>query len=189
MSRLAPPDPATLSEAGRRAYDEVMRARGHVRGPFAVWINAPELAEKAVAMQDMFGTRGTLDKRLFELMVLIMARRAGAQFAWFAHVDRTVRLGVSPEAIEALRTGATPVFGKADEQLVYDLTIELDATKTLSGASYERAVAAFGVETLVELVSAIGFYTMVAMTLNAFDAPVPGGLRPLPDLEPAPSRA
>lgn len=183
MSRLALPDPAVLNEAQRRAYDEVMRVRGHVRGPFAVWIHAPEVAEKAVAMQDMFGTRGMLEKRLFELMVLIMARRSSAQFAWFAHVDRATRLGISSDVIETLRGGGAPRFHRMDEQLTYDITVELDSTRTLSEASYERAVAAFGVETLVELVSAVGFYSMVAMTLNAFDAPVPGGGRPLPEIE------
>jgi hypothetical protein len=33
---------------------------------------------------------------------------------------------------------------------------------------------------MIEFVTAIGFYTMVAVTLNAFDAPVPGGKAPLP---------
>jgi alkylhydroperoxidase family enzyme len=32
---------------------------------------------------------------------------------------------------------------------------------------------------LVELVSAVGFYSMVAMTLNAFDVTIPGGNKPL----------
>jgi 4-carboxymuconolactone decarboxylase len=50
----------------------------------------------------------------------------------------------------------------------------------LSDATYERAFAMLGRERLVELVAATGFYVMVAMTLNAFDAPVPDGSRPLP---------
>ena len=33
---------------------------------------------------------------------------------------------------------------------------------------------------LKELITALGFYTMVAIMLNGFDAPVPGGERPLP---------
>jgi hypothetical protein len=32
-----------------------------------------------------------------------------------------------------------------------------------------------GEQPMVELVSTIGFYVMVAMTLNAFAIPVPGG--------------
>jgi hypothetical protein len=33
---------------------------------------------------------------------------------------------------------------------------------------------------MVELVGAIGFYSMVAMTLNAFAVSVPSGIDPLP---------
>lgn len=183
MPRLPPLDADALDARHREAYDEIMRVRGHVRGPFAIWANAPEVAKLAVAMQDMFGTRGALDKRLFELMVLVMARRAGAQFAWFAHAGKAAQLGVSQDVIETLRVGGTPKFERDDERLVYELTNELDTTRTLSDATYARALKAFGTETLVELVAAIGFYSMVAMTLNAFDAPVPGGGRPLPPVD------
>jgi hypothetical protein len=37
----------------------------------------------------------------------------------------------------------------------------------------------FGEQAMVELVSAIGFYSMVAMTLNAFEVAVPGDKAPL----------
>ena len=37
----------------------------------------------------------------------------------------------------------------------------------------------FGEQQLVELVSGIGFYSMVAMTLNAFNVEVPAGEKPL----------
>jgi alkylhydroperoxidase family enzyme len=39
-------------------------------------------------------------------------------------------------------------------------------------------MALFGEQVMVELVSAIGFYSMVAMTLNAFAVPVPGHKEP-----------
>jgi hypothetical protein len=40
-------------------------------------------------------------------------------------------------------------------------------------------MAILGEQTMVELVSAIGFYVMVAMTLNAFEVSVPGSNEPL----------
>jgi alkylhydroperoxidase family enzyme len=40
-------------------------------------------------------------------------------------------------------------------------------------------MAMFGEQQIVELVSGVGFYSMVAMTLNAFDVAVPGGGKPL----------
>jgi 4-carboxymuconolactone decarboxylase len=70
-----------------------------------------------------------------------------------------------------------PHFEREDEQIVYDAVTELSESKALSQPSYERARACFGEDLLVELISAAGLYTMIAMLLNAFDAPVPDGAR------------
>jgi 4-carboxymuconolactone decarboxylase len=53
--------------------------------------------------------------------------------------------------------------------------MELNTTRSLSEANYQRGMAILGEQSMVELVSAIGFYVMVAMTLNAFAVPIPGG--------------
>ncbi|HZE45327.1 MAG TPA: carboxymuconolactone decarboxylase family protein, partial [Xanthobacteraceae bacterium] len=64
--------------------------------------------------------------------------------------------------------------------LIYDVVTELNERKILGQATYDRGVGLFGLDLFIELVTAIGFYTMVAVMLNAFDAPVPGNARPLP---------
>ena len=85
-----------------------------------------------------------------------------------------------PDVIEAIRERRTPHFFKEDERLVYDITLELNTTHHLSETSFNRGMAMFGEQAMVELVSAIGFYSMVAMTLNAFEVPLPTGEEPLP---------
>ena len=65
---------------------------------------------------------------------------------------------------------------QADDKLV----VEMNETRTLSQPTYDRAIAALGLDRTIELITALGFYTMVAIMLNGFDAPVPGGERPLP---------
>jgi 4-carboxymuconolactone decarboxylase len=179
MARLPSPQRDALSPAQQRVYDLIKETRGNVRGPFAIWLNVPELAEPCLRMQHALNYHSRLDKRLMQLMTLIMARRASAQFAWFIHARHAHELGIENEIVEAIRTNQKPPFIRDDERLVYDIVVELDATRTLSETSYARALSVFGTETLVELVTATGFYAMVAMTLNAFDAPVPGGERPL----------
>ncbi len=179
MPRLPPVDPATFSPEKRAAYDEILRVRGQVRGPFAIWLTSPELCERALSLQDWFPKRAKLDRRLLELMILVLARQATAQFAWFVHEPHAARLGIRPDIIEAIRERKAPAFDRDDERLVYDITLELDATRTLSQPTYDRGIGLIGAEAMVELVSAVGFYVMVAMTLNTFQAPVPGGKLPL----------
>jgi len=180
MGRLPEIDEAKLSSEQRNIYERTVRARGHMRGPFAIWLRNPELCENTLKLQEMFAARVKLERRLLELMILVSARLASAQYAWFIHEPHALKFGISPEIVEAIRERRTPEFVRDDERLVYDITTELNTSRSLSEANYKRGIAAFGEEVMVELVSAIGFYSMVAITLNAFAVPVPTGEPPLP---------
>lgn len=179
MPRLPEIDATKLSPEQRAIYDRMIRERGHMRGPFAVWLRNAELCENTLKLQEMFASRVKLERRLLELMILVAARSANAQYAWFIHEPHALKFGVSPEIVQAIRERRTPDFSRDDERLVYDITLELNTTRALSEATYRRGMTLFGEQVLVELVSAVGFYSMVAMTLNAFAVSVPGGKEPL----------
>ena len=68
-------------------------------------------------------------------------------------------------------------FESEEEKMVYELVNELIETKTLSQDSYNRAVKRLGEKDLIELVTDVGFYTMIAMVLNVFDVSVPESVR------------
>lgn len=179
MPRLPEIDPDKLSPEQRAIYDRLIRERGHMRGPFAVWLRNAELCDSTLKLQEMFASRVKLERRLLELTILVAARLATAQYAWFIHEPYALKFGISPEIVQAIRERRTPQFTHEDERLVYDLTMELNTTRSLSKASCARGMAMFGEQVMVELVSAIGFYAMVAMTLNAFAVAVPSDKEPL----------
>ena len=179
MPRLPEIDATNLSSEQRAIYDRLMRQRGHMRGPFAVWLRNAELCENTLKLQEMFASRVKLERRLLELMILVAARLATAQYAWFIHEPYALKFGVSPNIIQAIRERRAPDFTRDDERLVYDITTELNTTGSLSEATYNSGMALFGEQVMVELVSAVGFYAMVAMTLNAFAVAVPDGTPPL----------
>ena len=179
MARLPELNEATLSPAQKTVYDDIMRVRGRVRGPFAVWLRNAELAEGTLKLQDLFASRVQMERRLIQLMILVAARFAGAQYAWYIHEPHALQHGVARDIVEAIRERRTPIFDKEDERLVYDITLELNTTHALSETTFKRGMAMFDEQRMVELVSAIGFYSMVAMTLNAFDVTVPDGKKPL----------
>jgi 4-carboxymuconolactone decarboxylase len=180
MARVQDLKPETLTPEQKAIHDRIAGSRGGtVRGPFAIWLRNPKLADAA----DKFGTtlrNGELDQRLFEIMVLVVARHWSAQYEWFAHERHARECDISPDVIEAIRHRRTPTFDRDDERLVYELVTEMNETRTLSQATYDGAVAMLGLDHVIELITSLGFYTMVAIMLNGFDAPVPGGERPLP---------
>jgi 4-carboxymuconolactone decarboxylase len=180
MARVSDVALEEMTAEQRRVYQEIGGARsGVVRGPFAIWIRNPQLADQANQFGNAFRLSGKLDKRLFELMVLVVARHWSAQYEWFVHEKNGLEAGLTPAVVDAIRTRSTPEFAREDERVVYATITEMNETRTLSEPAYDRALAALGLDLLIELIAAAGFYTMVAMTLNAFDAPVPGGKRPL----------
>ncbi|MEO7404463.1 MAG: carboxymuconolactone decarboxylase family protein [Burkholderiales bacterium] len=181
MGRIADLAPEAMTPEQRRIANDIGAARGGVvRGPFAIWLRNPEIADRANQFGNALRIAGKLDKRLFELMILVVARHWSAQYEWFAHEKQARENGVSDAVIEAIRHRRKPVFERADEALVYDLVSEMNETRTLSQPTYDLALAHFGQDLMIELVTSLGFYTMVAVVLNGFDAPVPDGTRPLP---------
>ena len=179
MGRLPELNQNTLSAEQRKVYDDIMRVRGGVRGPFAVWLRNAELAEGMLKLQDLFAARVKLERRLVQLMILVAARCANAQYAWYIHEPHALQHGIAPDIVDAIRERRTPNFSREDERAVYDITLELNTTHSLSEATFERGMAMFDEQRMVELVSAVGFYSMVAMTLNAFDVQVPSDKKPL----------
>ena len=68
-----------------------------------------------------------------------------------------------------------------DETSLYDLIQELLRNRTVSDATYTRAVTTFGEQGVVDAVSISGYYTMIGMLLNTARTPLAGGVAaPLP---------
>lgn len=179
MARVESLKSEELTADQQRIAKEITSTRARVGGPFAIWLRTPAIAEAANRLGTTLRHGSNLDKRLFELMVLVIARHWGAQYEWFVHERAARQAGLSDGVISAIREGKSPAFARADEQLVYDVTAELLETRRLTDDTYARALASLGLDLLIEFVSAAGFYTMVAMMLNAFDVPPPDGARPL----------
>jgi 4-carboxymuconolactone decarboxylase len=101
------------------------------------------------------------------------------QYAWSSHAPAAEAAGVSPDVVAAIRDNRKPELKRDDERVVYDVATELMQTKELSQATYDRAIAQFGIEGTVDLVSTVGYYAMVGIFLKSFDVPTPAGDRPL----------
>jgi 4-carboxymuconolactone decarboxylase len=182
VSRVPDLDPQEMTAEQQRVYAEVKGPRGNVGGPFALWVRLPQIADAANRFGNAVRLDGKLDRRLFELIVLVIARHWSAQYEWFVHEPAALKAGLAPGIVDAIRVGMQAPFERDDERIVAGLTAELQETRTVSQATYDRVIAAFGLELVIEMISVIGFYTTAAMMINAFDAPVPGDARPLPNL-------
>ena len=153
-------------------------------GPFFCYLHAPafgELAQKLGAYC-RYGT--SIAPRLTEFAILTTAQLWKAHYEWAAHEPQALKAGVKPTTIQALRAGREPTSAPKDERALYAFIKEVYATRRASDRTYKAAHAVVGDAGMVELVGLLGYYAMVAMTLNIFRMPVPEGT-PLPFKEPA----
>lgn len=179
-SRLTPLSDASMDDEQRRVLQDILSGpRGNLDGPFLAWVHSPKLADSAQKLGAFcrYGTR--LELRLSELAILVTAAWWQSQAEWQIHEPIALQAGVSAKVIDALRLGKRPPFERGDERLVYHLARSLYQTRRIDQALYAEGVAAFGEAGMVELVGVLGYYALVAMTLNAFevrretDAPLP----------------
>jgi len=174
MSQTNPPrlpafDAATASPEQKAVLDEILAGpRGNLNGPFLGWIYSPELAQHAQRLGAFCRYNTGLPLRLSELAILVTAARWQAQAEWYIHHPIALKAGVPEALAEQIRTGVEPHFDDADDALIYAFATELYDAKRVSDETYARTMARFGREVTVNLVGLLGYYALVAMTLNVF---------------------
>jgi 4-carboxymuconolactone decarboxylase len=182
-TRLAPPAPERYSPAQKKAAEEFFALRKEPPfGPFGLLLNSPELMTLIQKLGEYLRYRSSMGQTLSELAVLITARECSQDYEWFLHQPIAVKAGVKKEITDAIRDGKRPQDMTEDEALVYDFSIELHRTKNVSDALYARALKRFGPQGVVDLIGTNGYYTLLAMQLNAHKMPLPEGAKGLPAL-------
>ncbi|MEM1261696.1 MAG: carboxymuconolactone decarboxylase family protein [Pseudomonadota bacterium] len=169
MKRLAIPQAADLTAEQREVYDKVVNGpRGRIGGGLQFWLHRPELADRAQELGVYLRYNTALPTRLSELAILVTVRHWGAEFEWI-HAPIAIKAGLPAEPIEALKHGRKPRFDNDEETLVYEITRNILLNKHLSDELYARGMDSLGQDAMVDLVGIVGYYTMIALTLNTFD--------------------
>ena len=141
MSRYREISVAEMDPAQKQVHDQIVAGkRGRFGGPFQLLIRAPEICGHASALGEHLRWGTSLPDRLSELAICTTAKFWRAQYEWYAHAPLAEKAGVPAAAIEALRTGGTPVFTAGDETLVYKLCSEIFRTQRLSDASFKEGI-------------------------------------------------
>ena len=176
MPRLPDIDPARLDPEQRRVHDEILSGpRGIVEGPLRVWVNNPGLADRAQALGAYCRYGTSLPQRLSELAIIVTGAHWQAGFEWAVHGPIALKAGLDPEAVEAIRTGRTPRFARADEAAVHAFSAELLRDRKVSDAIYRAALTELGQTGVIDLVGVLGYYGLISMTIQAFEVPLPAG--------------
>lgn len=167
-------DDLTAKQRALLADIQKTRGKGALGGPFAVFLEAPEFGDLAQKLGAFCRYSTSVPPALSEFTILVLARFWRSQYEFWVHAPIAAKAGVKAATIEALRTGREPRLSR-EQRAIYDFIAELHKTRRVADKTYARVHALFGDAGMVEFVGILGYYTLVAMTLNVFRVPLPDG--------------
>ena len=183
--RMPPIADAQMTEAQKKVVADVIAGpRGGIMGPFIPLMRSPEFMSRLQRTGEYLRYNSAFEPRLSEMAILITARLWSQNFEWYAHRPIAEKAGLKVAVIDAIAEGRRPAAMADDEATIYDFLDELGRNRTVSDATYKRAVAAFGERGVIDLIGIHGYYSLLAMVLNVTHAPLPDGAKP--GLEPMP---
>jgi 4-carboxymuconolactone decarboxylase len=154
-----------------------------VRGPYGVWIHSPDLFEKVSAISNYMRFDCALPEKLREFGILVTARYWDAQYSWNAHVDKARAAGVSDEVIADLAAGRKPTFKADDERVFYTFAMEALEKHFVSKETFAEAEKLFGRQGVVDLIGAVGYFSMLQICLNSAEVDLQQDRKPpFPDV-------
>lgn len=180
--RLPDLDPENLTPEQAAVHDAITAGpRGSVRGPLKIWLHSPELAQRAQALGQYARYDSALPPIQSELAILITARFWSSGFEWSTHVPHALAAGLPDAVIAALNAAKVPRLSDPALRAIFDFSVELHRDRLVTDTTYATAQAALGAQGVVDLVGICGYYTLISMTINAFEVPEGDGpaLQPL----------
>src|SRR5271165_6366444 len=167
MARLPPiTSKDQVAAKDQPIVDAIVQSRGALQGPFTMFLHCPELAGRLAHLGAFVRFEGSLDMRVRVLAAMTVAREFEAVYVWGAQTGGARRLGVPEATITAIRENHARGIPPEDAEIV-DFTRQLLRNHRVDEASASALRRRFGDQGVIELTGAIGYYSMLAMTVNA----------------------
>ena len=153
---------------GQAAFDYVVASRGFARSPFNIMLYSPEFAQR-VAHLGAHVFELPIPHALRRIAILAAVRENDCNYEWGVWTAAPPEEGLRPEVIGLIADRA-PLSAFTDEEAVIVRFVrELLNDKWVSQPTFDAARAIFGDQGLVEVVGAIGYFTMIGLTMNCFE--------------------
>ncbi len=156
----------------QEGYRAMIEARGRLPGPSKIWIHNPKLAKVVGPFGAHFHAgRYSLTEREREIAVCIITSKFHSAYPTAAHERRGKEVGLPADKVEAMIAGLPTSFTDEREQVVYEMAMVLANARWVPRGLYDRAVKVLGHVSITDVITLMGHYSSVAMTLAFYDVP------------------
>ena len=185
--RLVPIPRAKLKVEQRQLFDGIVAftnaqnpkfviadEQGSLVGPFNPMLHFPQFGKAVWGVNVALSENTTLPKPVHELIILVTGARFTSRYEIYAHELVAGDAGLSEVKIASLAAGGRPGQLNEEEGIAFDVASVLLRGAQLPDSTYRAAVAAFGEQGVAEIIYLVGFYCLISVLLNGYDAAVPG---------------
>jgi 4-carboxymuconolactone decarboxylase len=137
---------------------------------FATLAHHPKLMKRWLVFGNHVLAKSTLAARDRELLILRTGWNCRAPYEWAQHVAIARTVGITDEEITRITVGADDAGWSQLDALLLRAADELYADQALSDPTYAALAGHYDTQQLLDLVFAVGQYTLVSMVLNSFRA-------------------
>ena len=173
------PEQQTLYNDMRKGIDTNFKGftaigeAGELIGPWNPWLHFPKFGKPVWELVKALSTSPTLPRPVREVAILVTGARFHAAYEIYAHVLVAELRGMPDDKLATIIAGQRPGDLTREEAVAYDMASALVSGGVLPALTYQQAVGLFGADGTAELISLVGLYCMVSVTLNGYDVPVP----------------
>ena len=160
--------PDELRGEARRIAETIVETRQSLDGPFSVWMHAPDWAERVAHLGTLVRWEGTLELRIRTLAALVVGRHFQAQYVWGIQGVIGAERNIPRSTIDAIRDLRSDGIPEADLQII-DFTRQLLKLNRVEESLAQAVMDRLGVDQYVQLTTCIGYYAMLAMTVNGVE--------------------
>jgi 4-carboxymuconolactone decarboxylase len=153
------------------AYRSLIESRGRLPGPNKIYVHNPKLAKVMGPLGAYFRTGYSLSEREREIAVCVTNSHWRSAYPTAAHEKSAKAAGLPAHKVDAILSGLPTAFDDKREQVIYEMTICLTNARWVSRGLYDRALEALGHEGITDVITLMGFYSSVSMTLSFYDVP------------------
>ena len=155
----------------QQAYDRVAATRSSTEfgapRSFRALMNSPDAAEAIGALGDYLIRRSSLDPVARELAIMTVGHELDNPYVWAHHEPLAQRVGVSDNVLAAIKSGGAPGGLPAREGVFAQAAQEMVAHGTMTEGTFQAVLDDVGPQQTVDLIVAIGFYSMLSGAIKA----------------------
>lgn len=174
--RIPPLAESEWTDEQRKALEYAYRAGGFYNVVGTLSRHSEASRQIGAVSAHVLGPTSTLPARERELLILRTAWLCRAEYEWAQHVLIARKAGVEDADIRRCRQGPDdPAWDGFDAALIRAAD-ELHADQRIGEATWATLASRYDTLQMMDVVFAVGQYTLIAMALNSFGTPLDEGL-------------